>query len=138
MSAIDEILDRIPLPRVVTVRQTFPRPRIEDPGAELVARVRARGLLAGIKPGARIAITAGSRGISNMPQMVSLLGQEIRRLAGEPFIVPAKKTPRLPFLYTVLLITLAAGEPLTAPVTRMPLPLLLYTRLLNTTVLRES
>ncbi len=89
MSAIDQILDRIPLPRVVTVRQTFPRPRIEDPGAELLARVRARGLLAGIKPGARIAITAGSRGISNMPQMVSLLGQEIRRLGGEPFIVPA-------------------------------------------------
>ncbi len=89
MSAIDGILDRIPLPRVVRIRQTFPRPRIEDPGAELIARVQARGLLARVKPGARIAITAGSRGISNMPEMVSLLGREIRRLGGEPFIVPA-------------------------------------------------
>jgi hypothetical protein len=89
MSAVDDILDRIPLPRVVTVRQTFPRPRLQDVGAELLARVRARGLLGSIKPGSRIAITAGSRGISNMPMMVSLLGQEIRRLGGEPFIVPA-------------------------------------------------
>ncbi len=89
MSAIDEILDRVSLPRVVTVRQSFPRPRIEDVGGELLARVRARGLLARIKPGARIAITAGSRGISNMPEMISILGREIRRLGGEPFIVPA-------------------------------------------------
>jgi hypothetical protein len=89
MSAIDEILDRIPLPRVVKVRQTFPRPRIDDVGAEMIARVRARGLLAGLKQGARIAITCGSRGISNQPLLVSLLGQEIRRLGGDPFIVPA-------------------------------------------------
>jgi len=89
MSAIDDILDRVPLPRVVTIRQSFPRPRIDDVGSELLARVRARGLLSGIRRGARIAIAAGSRGISNQPLMISLLGQEIRRLGGEPFIVPA-------------------------------------------------
>jgi len=40
-------------------------------------------------PGARIAITAGSRGISYIPEILSALVSALRELGAEPFIVPA-------------------------------------------------
>ncbi len=88
MSTIDNLLDRIPIPRLVNVRQAFARPRVADAAAELSARLRA-GALSGVRPGQRIAIAAGSRGITALPPMIRTLAAEIRRLGAEPFIVPA-------------------------------------------------
>ncbi len=89
MSAIDRLLDGIALPRVARVRQTFERPILADPVAELAAQLTAKGTLAGVKPGQRIAITAGSRGITALPELLRTLAAAVREAGGEPFLVPA-------------------------------------------------
>ena len=43
MSTIDTLLDPIPIPRLVKVRQSFERPQVADVAAELVAKLRAGG-----------------------------------------------------------------------------------------------
>ncbi len=89
MSAIDRLLDGVAIPRVARVRQTFERPRLEDPVAELAAQLRDKGTLAGVKRGQQIAITAGSRGITALPAMLRVLVKAVREAGGEPFLVPA-------------------------------------------------
>jgi hypothetical protein len=74
---------------LIKVRQRFERPRIADVEAELVQKLRAGGTLAKVKPGQRIAVTAGSRGITCLPSMLKVLVAEIKRVGGEPFVFPA-------------------------------------------------
>ena len=89
MSAIDNLLDNIPIPRMVTVKQRFERPVIADVAKELMAKLSAANVLAKIKPGQTVAIAVGSRGITNQPLLVKVLVEEIRKAGGDPFIVPA-------------------------------------------------
>jgi hypothetical protein len=42
-----------------------------------------------IKPGARVAVAVGSRGIANLDKVVGAVIQELRRTGAAPFIVPA-------------------------------------------------
>jgi len=42
-----------------------------------------------IKPGGRVAITAGSRGVANIPTILRACGDAVRVAGGEPFIMPA-------------------------------------------------
>src|SRR5439155_14806816 len=46
-------------------------------------------LLDRIIPEDRVAITAGSRGIANMPAILRACGEAIREVSGDPFIIPA-------------------------------------------------
>jgi hypothetical protein len=65
------------------------RDRVDDVG-EAVRRELARvGLSQRIGRGAHVAITAGSRGIADIPLVLRTLVDEVRKLHGEPFIVPA-------------------------------------------------
>ena len=89
MSTIDTLLDPIPIPRLVKVRQSFERPQVADVAAELVAKLRAGGALARVKAGDRVAITAGSRGITGLPLVLKTIASEIRKAGGEPFLFPA-------------------------------------------------
>ncbi len=89
MSAIDQLLDGIKIPRMVRVRQTFERPVVEDVEAELVNQLERKEASSLIKPGQRVAIGVGSRGITDLPLMVKVLVREIKKAGGEPFIIPA-------------------------------------------------
>lgn len=89
MSMIDDLLDRIPIPRMAKVRQTFDRPRVADVESELLRKLQESGVLSKVKPGHRIAITAGSRGITSLPLMLKMLVSEVKRVGGEPFLFPA-------------------------------------------------
>lgn len=88
-STIDRLLEGIPIPRMVKARQTFDRPRVADVEGELIRKFRASGVLAKVKPGHQIGITAGSRGITSLPLMLKILVAEIKRVGGEPFLFPA-------------------------------------------------
>jgi hypothetical protein len=89
VSTIDALLDPVPIPRFVRVRQRFERPVLPDAEGELLARLRQRGVLEPVRPGWRVAIAVGSRGIANQPRLVRALARELRRLGAEPFLVPA-------------------------------------------------
>jgi Lactate racemase N-terminal domain len=77
------------LPRVALVRQRFARERIADVRATVRDALLASGLGARLSPGARIAVTVGSRGIAQLPLLVQAAVATLRELGAEPFVVPA-------------------------------------------------
>ncbi|MCL4465203.1 MAG: nickel-dependent lactate racemase [Chloroflexi bacterium] len=76
-------------PDMLKVRQAIDAPEVADILAAIhgeLAKLNLRGLTG---PGQRVAITAGSRGIVCLPQVISTIVEEIRRAGADPFIVPA-------------------------------------------------
>ena len=87
MSSIDSILAGVPIPEVVTVRQSLPRPRLA-PGQ--LEETLSPGALAGlVRRGESIAVAVGSRGVADQPAVVARLVASLRAAGAEPFIVPA-------------------------------------------------
>ncbi|HZC19500.1 MAG TPA: lactate racemase domain-containing protein [Rubrobacteraceae bacterium] len=79
----------MPFPKVVKVRQEFPRPRVKDVEASLREECEREEIGSRIQPGARIALTAGSRGISNVNIILRSLVRILKEKRANPFIVPA-------------------------------------------------
>ena len=63
----------------------------EIPVEDIPARVRTelQPILDRVALDDRVAITAGSRGIANMPAILRACGEAIREVGGDPFILPA-------------------------------------------------
>lgn len=74
-------------PALVQVRQRFPASAQIDFAKQIPARLAPA--LAQLKPGARIAVAVGSRGISNLASIVASTIAAVRQAGGEPFILPA-------------------------------------------------
>jgi hypothetical protein len=89
MGIITELLHDIPLPRMVRVSQKFQARELHDISASLVAELRRPDIANRIKKGLRIAVAVGSRGMSEVSQIVQTVIKEIRRCGADPFIVPA-------------------------------------------------
>ncbi|RWR27086.1 DUF2088 domain-containing protein [Sinirhodobacter populi] len=83
------LLDKVPLPRIALCRQSFPARRISDPAAAVTEAMAAAECTAKIRPGMKIAVTAGSRGIACYPELLATIVAEIRARGAEPFVVPA-------------------------------------------------
>lgn len=79
----------VALPRMVRVRQRFAREQIDDVAAEIQRGMAAVGLAARIRPGSRVAITAGSRGIARIPAILRAVADAVRAAGGAPFITAA-------------------------------------------------
>lgn len=77
------------IPNGARVRQRFPTTHIEQPQAEIRERLLGAGLRRKIFPGARVAITAGSRGMGGFLELVLGTVDAVRAAGGEPFLVPA-------------------------------------------------
>src|SRR2546428_9335312 len=75
------------LPRMVRVRQTFPRPRVADIPRAVADALAAAGLP--IKRGDTVAVGAGSRGIANIDVIVGATVRWLRDLGARPFVFPA-------------------------------------------------
>ncbi len=79
----------MPLPKLTRVKQAFDTTRLDDAHGAVVAGLQGLGLERRLKPGARVAITAGSRGIQNLAQMTRAAVDTMKALGARPFIVPA-------------------------------------------------
>ena len=79
----------LPLPRFQRVQQAFPRPQIKDVTQAIYQAVESVPEVAKRCQGKRIAITAGSRGISQIPEILAALVECLRAYGANPFIVPA-------------------------------------------------
>jgi hypothetical protein len=75
--------------RFLLVRQNFPDRALADPAAETRAQLDASGLATRVRPGGRIAIGVGSRGVSNLAVIVRAVVAYWRAHGMDPFIVPA-------------------------------------------------
>lgn len=89
MSRLAELVGYIELPRMIEMRQSFPRPVIENPAAKIREELAASGMAARIRPGQMIALTGGSRGISNLPLIIRETAAFVKAQGAEPFIIPA-------------------------------------------------
>ncbi len=74
-------------PRMIRVRQTFPRPRVTDVPAAVAHSLADAGLP--IKRGDTVAVGAGSRGIANIDAIVGSTVRWLRDLGARPFVFPA-------------------------------------------------
>jgi hypothetical protein len=79
----------MPYPKMVRIKQVFdgPPPIKDIPGAVHQA-LNPLGLDSIIKPGQTVAITAGSRGITNIALIVKSIVTELKAIRAQPFIVP--------------------------------------------------
>ena len=70
MSQINEILDNIKLPQIMKVKQVFDDTKIDDVPEYLNQKLIEKQIKDKIKPGMKIAITGGSRGISHYQDLM--------------------------------------------------------------------
>ncbi|MGL5312084.1 MAG: lactate racemase domain-containing protein [Peptostreptococcaceae bacterium] len=89
MSKINDILDEVKIPKVMKVKQRFDRTMINDVSKELYNQLMSKEVSSKINKGDRIAITAGSRGISQYKTLMKVIVEFIKESGGEPFIVPS-------------------------------------------------
>ena len=87
MSEISKLLSGYPVPKVAKVRQTFNNDTLEDVEGTLWQGLQET--CAPIAPGARIAITCGSRGIDQYATLIKTVVRFVKEKGGEPFLVPA-------------------------------------------------
>lgn len=89
MSVIDELLQGIPLPRMVKIKQKFHAPEIPNVAQAVQDTIRETGVLKRVSPGDRVAIAVGSRGVADIPVLTREVVKAIQSAGGQPFIVPA-------------------------------------------------
>jgi hypothetical protein len=75
-------------PRILRIRQHFERPRIDDVAAAVAKTLEPLDLSRRIKPGQTVALTAGSRGIANIPVVLKSTAAFLKKLGAKPFLVP--------------------------------------------------
>jgi hypothetical protein len=76
-------------PRLLVVRQKFPDRKIVDVAAAVRAQLAASGFAGRLKPGSRVAIGVGSRGIHNIATIVHNVVQYWKEQGMQPLLFPA-------------------------------------------------
>ena len=89
MKSIEKLLSDVPLPKMFEVRQTFDNSKTEDIPKELFNQLNNPSVSGSVRPGMRIAITCGSRGIDNYALVIKEIVSFCKSKKAEPFIVPA-------------------------------------------------
>ena len=88
---VSRLLRDVPLPRMFHAQQRFPDTHIEREDIEraIFDEIARSGMAERVKPGMRIAITAGSRGIRNVDEITRSVVALVKSRGANPFIVPA-------------------------------------------------
>ncbi|WP_442510216.1 lactate racemase domain-containing protein [Novipirellula sp. SH528] len=77
------------LPQCFRLRQHFASLALDDVRQSVGAAIRNSTLTSRLRPGQTVAIAVGSRGIADLPTIVSAVVDFIKRCGGVPVIVPA-------------------------------------------------
>ena len=77
------------LPKLYRIRQKLDPPVIADVAAAVRAEIGKLDLAGRLKPGARVAVTGGSRGVANIATILRATCDALKGLRADPFIVPA-------------------------------------------------
>lgn len=89
MGIVVDLARRMPLPRMVQVEQYFDRTAVTDIDGSVRKALSDPGILDRVRPGMSIAVTAGSRGISNIAAILRTVVQVLKEKGAEPFVIPA-------------------------------------------------
>jgi len=83
-----QLVQHVPIPKMVKIRQQFDDTRLPDPIAELRAQLHTAEAVRHIRAGQKVAVAVGSRGISRIDELTKAVVDELKRLGAEPFLVP--------------------------------------------------
>jgi hypothetical protein len=86
---VASIIGNTPIPKMCRIKQVFDDFHIKDVKEEIIKQLTRDGTLNKINAGDSVAIGAGSRGITNYAEIVGTVVNEIKRIGGNPFIIPA-------------------------------------------------
>lgn len=88
---VADLVKNVTVPRMFRVRQIFPRNKIEpEEIPDIIKKLLSEEKFSSqIKPGMKIAITAGSRGIANNALTTKCIADFIKSKGAQPFVVPA-------------------------------------------------
>jgi hypothetical protein len=89
VDVIKELLKDVPLPKMATISQVFPSNRLVDVAGSLRKELNRSMISERVRPGMRIAVTVGSRGLADLPILVQGIVSELKRLGAKPFVIPA-------------------------------------------------
>ena len=81
--------EQLPLPPMYRIRQRIDDEEIAGLADALNGTLSAAALAERIRPGMRVAVTAGSRGIDRIAEVLRLTVAWLRSLGADPFIIPA-------------------------------------------------
>jgi hypothetical protein len=87
--ALQELLERFAIPRWAPVHLSHDSERLGDLATAVAEQFNKPDVGERIQPGARVALTAGSRGIDRISDILAVAVAEVKRREGVPFIVPA-------------------------------------------------
>jgi len=76
-------------PKVYRLRQNFDRTVVQDIPGTVKAELKKLSLEKRVKPGQRVALTAGSRGVANIAVILKAAVIHLKSLGAQPFIFPA-------------------------------------------------
>ena len=79
----------INFPQMVTIRQSFVADKIDDIEAAVAAELAKPEIRGQFQAGQSVAVTVGSRGISNIARITKAVIDNLKALGVAPFIVPA-------------------------------------------------
>lgn len=91
MGVVSSLAKDVKLPKMVKVIQKFSNERIsvEDIPGIVSKELSNEKIASKIKPGMKIAITCGSRGISNIALITKSIVSALKEMGADPFVVPA-------------------------------------------------
>lgn len=74
------------LPKLYRIRRTLNPPVVADVAAEVRAAIRKPPLAGRLKPGGRVAVTGGSRGVANIATILRATCDTLKGLGASPFL----------------------------------------------------
>src|SRR5690625_6935608 len=87
MGILQELLQDIPVPKMVKVKQEFDDAQVDDLGATLFAELDTEQIKKMVKPGMEIAVAVGSRGLDRLVVTTAVTVKFLQDLCAKPFIV---------------------------------------------------
>ena len=76
-------------PRMHRIRQAIEAPKVDNIEDTISRELESLQLGSKIKPGAKIAVTAGSRGINNIDRILKKIIDCLKEYSAEPFLIPS-------------------------------------------------
>lgn len=89
MEQVNKLLSGVKIPDMAQVRQNFFAPVLDDPCGTLKQQLDRPEIRNLVKPGMKIAVTAGSRGIAEYIPLLRCILDSLKEMGAEPFLIPA-------------------------------------------------
>ncbi|MCP8970517.1 lactate racemase domain-containing protein [Ectobacillus ponti] len=89
MGILQDLLRDIPVPKMARVKVTFDDTKIEHVGEALLDKLQQEHIRGIVKPGMKIAVAVGSRGLDRLVELTRTIVQFLQAAGARPFIVPS-------------------------------------------------